>query len=410
MTTSSPVTEAFVWIWLPEATSPVVAGRLVLQGGRPHFTYGRTYRALPSAIAFSPVELPLHEGVFVPEGMSTIHGCLRDAGPDAWGRRVISYRHPTLMADELDYLLLSGSNRIGALDFQASSDVYVPRDTGSVPLAQLMEAAACVQDGRPLPPELETALLHGTSVGGARPKAVVNDGTREYIAKFSSSTDTYDIVKAEYVAMRLAARIGLDVAPVSLRRVMGRDVVLVERFDRVRAGAGFARRSLISLLSLLRLNEMEARYASYADFAHLVRHRFERPSETLEEVFRRLVFNIAVGNTDDHARNHAALWDGRHLVLSPAYDLCPQRRIGREASQAMGLGGTRGNLSTFANACSISGVFLIEPARARRIAEEIIDGVREGWLPACKEAGVSATERAKLEGTALLNPFAFEGW
>ena len=158
---------------------------------------------------------------------------------------------------------------------------------------------------------------------------------RKLIAKFSSSTDTYNVVKSEFVAMRLAAKLGLDAAPVQLAHVAGKDVLLVERFDRVRAEAGWQRRAMVSALTLFGLDEMMARYASYADLTEIIRHRFSQPRETLRELFGRLVFNILCGNTDDHARNHAAFWDGKQLALTPAYDLCPQNRTGNEASQAM---------------------------------------------------------------------------
>lgn len=405
-----PADSAFVWIWLPGATVPVVAGRVEKRGDRHLFAYGRSYRARPEAIPLSPVELPLVEGTFSPTGMSTIHASLRDAAPDAWGRRVIGYKHPRLAADELDYMLLSGSDRIGALDFQATSDRYEPRNRTPVALEQLLEAARYVEERRPLPPELDLALLHGTSVGGARPKALVSDGTKHFIAKFSSSTDTYDIVKAEFAAMRLASRVGLDVAPVELRRVMGKDVLLVERFDRVPALGEVARRHVLSALGLFQLDEMEARYASYGDLAVLIRHRFAEPRATLRELFRRLVFNILVGNTDDHARNHAAFWDGRELRLTPAYDLCPQRRSGGEATQAMALGGSAGNRSTLVNAVSIADAFLLAQPEALELARELVRAVEEGWDSACDEAGLGAGERARLRGSAVLNRFCFENW
>ena len=238
----------------------------------------------------------------------------------------------------------------------------------------------------------------------------MQDGGREFVAKFSASTDTYDIVKAEYAVMRLAALAGLRVAPVMLRRVMGKDVLLVERFDRVAVEGIVTRRCVLSLLSLLRLHEMEARYASYRDFADLVRHRFVAPAATLRELFRRLVFNVLVGNTDDHARNHAALWDGRQLELSPAYDLCPQRRTGREASQAMAIGGSLGDRATLANVCSVAEAFLLKHEEARALIDEMVVVIRDHWDPVCDEAGMPEVERRKLTGSAMLGPFAFEGW
>lgn len=125
----SPSEQAFVWVWLPDVNEPVVAGHIQKQGNLHYFTYGRSYRELDNAIAFSPFELPLQAGTFQPEGLNTLHSCLRDAAPDAWGRRVVGYRFPDFSPGELDYLLLSGSDRIGALDFQLSNTEYQPRQT-----------------------------------------------------------------------------------------------------------------------------------------------------------------------------------------------------------------------------------------------------------------------------------------
>lgn len=146
--------------------------------------------------------------------------CLRDAAPDAWGRRVIINRRlgtkgntaDTADLDELTYLLDSGSDRIGALDFQISASTYVPRSASAAPLGELLNAARLVEEGVPLAPELDAALLHGSSIGGARPKALIDDGDEKCIAKFSSQTDVYSVVKAEFTAMRLAALVGIDTA------------------------------------------------------------------------------------------------------------------------------------------------------------------------------------------------------
>lgn len=402
--------EAYVWIWLPGATEPVVAGRVVEAGGAYAFTYGQSYRARPRAIPLTPIDLPLEPGTFMPSGMSPMHAALRDAGPDAWGRRVLGHRHPGRSLSELDYLLLATSDRIGALDFQLRGDVHEAREAGPATLADLLGAAEIVAAGGALPAALEVALLHGSSVGGARPKALLQDAGRWLLAKFGSSTDPYDVVKAEFSAMRLAARLGIDVPRVELRRVLGKDVMLSERFDRVVKPAGVTRRHVLSALGLLGLDEMEARYASYPDLADVIRHRFADPATTLRELFRRLCFNVLVGNTDDHARNHAAFWDGEALRLTPAYDLVPQLRAGRTASQGMAIGGAAGNASTLANVLSIRESFLLGREEAVSLIEELALGVRSGWEAACDEAGMPPAERARLRETAVLNPFCFEGW
>ncbi len=407
---TSNVTDAFVWVWLPGSTVPVVAGRIEKHGSLHHFTYGQSYRERNDAIALSPFELPLQPGTFEPTGMNTIHSCLRDAAPDAWGRRVVGYKYPDLAADELDYLLLSGSDRIGALDFQASASEYVPRESDHPTLDNLLQAAELLEANRPLPPELERALLRGTSIGGARPKALIDHDGKHFIAKFGSASDVYPIVKVEYIGMRLAALAGLTVAPVSLASSLGKDVLMIERFDRVDTRTGKARRLMLSGLSLLELNEMEARYASYSELADRVRQRFTEPQATLTELYKRLVFNVLVGNTDDHARNHSAFWDGRELTLTPAYDICPQLRTGQEASQAMDIGGIAGNASTLVNVLSVCGKFQLRESDARVMIEQLVATVEDNWVNVCDETNLATVERDRLWGRALLNPYCLQDW
>lgn len=408
--------EAYVWIWLPDASEPVVAGRITRDGERLIFNYGQSYLSRPDAIAIYEPELPLRRGAIVPEPGLAMAGCLRDGAPDAWGRRVILNRvlgrkggdGDTDALDELSYLLESGSDRAGALDFQRSATSYVPRLAQAATLEELLTAAERIERGMALTPELDQALLHGSSLGGARPKAMIEAGGRKLIAKFSSSSDTYNVVKAEFVAMRLAARIGLDVAPVRLERAAGRDVLLVERFDRPRVAGEWRRRPMVSALTLFGLDEMMARYASYADLAEIVRHRFTSPRRTLRELFGRLTFNILCGNTDDHARNHAAFWDGRQLSLTPAYDICPQNRTGNEASQAMLITGEK-RMSRLAICIEAAPQFLLDAASAESLIADQIAALRAAWPEVSAEAGLSGIERAFLEGRVFLNPFIFEG-
>jgi len=135
-------------------------------------------------------------------------------------------------------------------------------------------------------------LNHGSSIGGgARPKALIQDGNTKYVAKFSSTTDHYNVVKGEFLAMRLAEIAGLNVAPVRLERSAKRDVLLVERFDRTHTPKGFKRHMMVSALTMFELDEMMARYASYEQLADIIRQRFTSPSATLLELYKRLVIN-----------------------------------------------------------------------------------------------------------------------
>ena len=414
----APAGEAFVWIWLPGATEPVVAGRLArARDSRLTFNYGQSYLARADAIAIYEPELPLRAGLIEPASKMQLPGAIRDGSPDAWGRRVIINRiggrdegelAPAEL-DELTYLLESGSDRIGMLDFQASATDYVARQRQNATLAELMESAERVERGVPLTPELDQALQHGTSLGGARPKALIDDGARKYIAKFSAAADIYNVVKAEYVAMRLAARAGLDVAPVKLARALGKDVLLVERFDRAPKEDDWTRRGVVSALTLLALDETEARYASYEDLATVIRHRFVDPAATLAELYARIIFNILCGNTDDHARNHAAFWDGGTLELTPAYDICPQGRTGGEATQAMLILGNR-RFSQLSLCLEAAPVFHLDDARARAIIAGQQAAIEAHWDAVCDEAALGGAERAFLWRRQFLNPFAFENF
>lgn len=409
--TSEP-TEAYVWVWLPGTTEPVVAGLLEQRGATITFTYGRSYLARRNAIALYEPELPLTSDVLVPR-VGTLAGCIADAGPDAWGQRVILHRHfsqgrvTTHDPGTLTYLLESGSNRIGALDFQTSPTEYVPRWSEPAGLAELVEAAERIEEGVPLTDELAVALLHGSSVGGARPKALLRDGDRQLIAKFSSTTDTYPVVKAEFLAMELARRAGLDVAGVQLVSVHGKDVLLVERFDRPAPGE---RRAMVSALTILGLTENEAIFgASYVELAHCIRRRFTRADATLRELFARIAFSILVGNSDDHPRNHAAFWDGAMLTLTPAYDICPGPRSGNETRQLMEFApGER--LSQVVRLVGAAAYYHLSTAEAREIIDHQNEMIRAHWTEVCDAAGLTEIERRRFRGRQFLNEYALEGY
>lgn len=410
----SKYSEAYVWIWLPNATQPVVAGRLSAQGQQLVFNYGRSYLAREIAIPLYEPELPLRPGVqpLLP-GLS-MPSCIRDASPDAWGRRVLINRKlGTKVTDsslfelsEMTYLLESGSDRIGALDFQKSPTQYVPRHTQQPTLEELLTAAEKVESGVPLSPELDQALLHGTSLGGARPKVLLNDGEYKYIAKFSASNDLFSVVKAEFIAMRLAKKVGLDVAPVHLRRALGKDVLLIERFDRGSSEGKWYRRAMVSALTMLELDEMMAAYASYEKLTEIIRHRFSHPKATLRELYSRIVFNILCGNTDDHARNHAAFWDGQQLALTPAYDICPQSRTGQQASQAM-LIRDNDRTSQVATCINAASLFLLNQNEAINIVNHQVKIIENEWQAVCDEASLSKVDQTLFWRRQFLNPFAF---
>ncbi len=406
--TSEPTT-AYVWIWLPGAIEPVVCGRLDQVDDRIAFVYARSYLDRGDAVPIYDSELPLRRGYQYPASAQTrgVPLCIEDAMPDSWGRRLINHRLGELTVEfgDFTYLLESGSDRIGALDFQTSADSHVPREVINATLDELATASELIETGQPLTAALHAALLRGTSIGGARPKALIDDGDRKLIAKFSSTTDTYPVVQGEFAAMELARRVGLDVAAVELTTAAGRHALLVERFDRTPAGH---RRRLVSALTILGLTSFpEGRYATYTDLTHRIRSRFANPTVTLRELFGRIAFNMMCGNTDDHGRNHTA-FVGEELELTPAYDICPQARSGETAEQAMAFDdhGTRdARLTLLVDA---AGLYLLDRSEARDIVDAQEVTIREQWNDVCDAAKLTTVERTRFWGRQFLNPHTFE--
>jgi serine/threonine-protein kinase HipA len=395
--------ELYAWLWLPGATQPVVCGRLFVDGERLDFVYGRSYRARKDAIALMPERMPLTGEPFRARRNGQLPGPIADAAADAWGRRVVEYRHHQGGFAELDYLLLSRGDRIGALHFQQSATQYAPSEAPSATLADLLAAAEAVERDKPLSQELANALEHGTSIGGARPKATLRDGERWLIAKFASTTDRWAVVRAEWASLRLAQRCGITTPDAWVQNVAGKDVLIIERFDRTNTSTGVLRHQLLSALTLLDLDDTEARLASYPQLAELLRRLAQDGASDARELFRRMVFNILIGNTDDHAKNHASFWDGQWLRLTPAYDLVPTMRVGQEAEQAMVVGGS-GRASTLANALSEAGRFGLLATEAGDIVEQVESTIAQHWKREFAECGVPQREMERLEGRAMLSP------
>lgn len=406
--------DIYVWVWPPGEASPIPAGRLREHlPGEFSFDYGRRYLQRENALSLAPT-LSLSEETFAPTGSMGLPGAIRDASPDAWGRRVVQYQvtgdrgenADTGYLGERTYLLNSGSNRFGAIDFQLSPENYIPRDSTPAPLDELLNAADTVEAGGELPYELERALLSGTAMGGARPKAVFHDRGREYIAKFTASNDHFPVVGAEAASMFLAEKVGLNVARTRVEDVLGRTVLLVERFDRTGDGG---RILAVSALTMTKLDELQARSGSYIDFLDAMRAN-GAPEGTAAEIYTRIAFNMAISNSDDHLRNHAVLWDGRTAVLSPAYDLSPMRRSGETASQAIAYdrhGNKRNNFAELLTARSLYGLTVRE---AHDALERVENAFRDHWQEAAEFGRLTASDRELLWGRQFLNPGTLYGF
>jgi serine/threonine-protein kinase HipA len=405
--TSEP-TRAYVWIWLPGALEPVVCGVLDDDGRRVSFAYARSYLDRRDAVPIFAPELPLTRGPQFAAAGDRLPLCIDDAMPDSWGRQLIGHRlgAPTVGFNELTYLLQSGSDRVGALDFQISPEEHVPRGRAQLTVEELEEAARRIQGGAPVDEALQDALLAGSTLGGARPKALLTDGTRRLIAKFTSTKDQYPVVRGEFVAMTLARRCGLDVAGVALTEAGNREVLIVERFDREPSGA---RRRVVSALTVLGLDTFPGgRYATYVGLADAIRARFSDPDATLRELFSRISFNMLCGNSDDHGRNHAAfVGEGLTLDLTPAYDITPDA-FGSERHQAMAYG--RGP-DQFSGERTSRTCLLVDAAAeyhlsrvdAQAIVDRQVDTIRRDWEEVCDAAKLTVEQRNAFWETQFLH-------
>lgn len=401
--------ELYVWTWLPGHTEPVIAGRVDQAGSLVTFIYALSYRMRPDSISLYAPELPLRPGIQEPAPGLNIAGALRDASPDRWGRGVIERRRnaaPNTLT-ELEYMLSSSSNRFGALDLQASRDTYAPRDD-SATLDELHGAAIIIDQGRELSPSLDAALLHGTSLGGARPKATLTeaDGS-EWLAKFASSDDrVFSAVNAEGAMLELARRAGIEVPDSRVVSSLGKEVLLVRRFDRDGLGG---RHHVVSGLTMAQTDEMYARYVSYPQILDVLREYAVDASQPGPALFQRIAMNIAISNNDDHARNHAAFWDGVNLKLTPAFDLAPGQRSGDTFAQAMayGRGDDGARVSNFAALVRESEIYGLSAAEGRDIIDDLVASIEENWADAADVARLSAADTQKLRSRQVLPRAAF---
>jgi serine/threonine-protein kinase HipA len=417
MNSKSP-SECYVYITLPGETEAVTAGRFELTKDRSgnalgRFVYGKSYLARGNAVAIDPVELKLSGETYETARLNGVFGALRDSSPDYWGRRVIEKRAGIPQLGELDYLLNSADDRAGALGFGLNQQPPAPRRkfNKTLELAKLQEIADALMRDEDVKAEeaaqVQDLMLIGTSMGGARPKAVVEDNEGLWVAKFNRPDDRWNNTRVEHAMLELARTCGISVAASRVETVAGKDVLLVKRFDREKTGKGYTRARMISGLTLLRADEApeERERWSYVLLSEELRRVVKEPKRDAPELFRRMTFNVLISNIDDHPRNHALIAKDRDWRLSPAYDLTPSPMVAQDRRDlAMDIG----DLGRFANAKNILSQhtrFLLEPAEAKAIVSEMTERVRTTWYDVVRAQGV--TER---DAETIRSAFVYEGF
>jgi serine/threonine-protein kinase HipA len=412
--TSKASSECYVYITLPGETEAVVAGKFELTKDRRdtslgRFVYGNSYLAQRNAVAIDPIELRLSDETYETVRLNGVFGVLRDSSPDYWGRSVIEKHAGVSQFGELDYLLHSADDRAGPLGFGLNQQPPSPRRkfNKTIELAKLQEIAEALMREEDV--KTEDLLLIGTSMGGARPKAVVEDNDGLWIAKFNRPDDRWNNTRVERAMLQLAKTCGITVATSRVVTVAGKDVLLVKRFDRAMTGMGYTKARMISGLTLLRAEEApEARDRwSYALMAEELRGVVAGAKKDASELFRRMVFNALISNIDDHPRNHAVIAEEREWKLSPAYDLTPSPVIARDHRDLAMEIGDQGRFANAKNLLSQHTRFLLEEAEAKAVVSGMTAKVRATWYDVVRAQGVTEKDAETIRRAFVYEGFTF---
>ena len=419
MTSEPGATGCFVYVTLPGTSAFVTAGRFVLEPDRSgipvgRFVYGRSYLANPDAVPIDPIDLKLAGTTCRTTALRGVFGALRDAGPDHWGRRVIE-RHVGLpQLGEIDYLLNAPDDSAGALGFGLGPKPPAPQRKFSrtldlerlIALADAIVSGEDVSDG-PDAVQVEDLMLVGTSMGGARPKAVVEDSDGLWLAKFNRGDDKWNHARVEHAMLRLASACGVRTARSRIEHVAGRDVLLVKRFDREKTSDGYLRARMMSGLTILRAEDTHQHRDrwSYVLLVEELRRISGQPRDDAGELFRRMVFNALISNTDDHPRNHAVIAMGADWKLSPAYDLTPSTPLSLERRDLAMNCGDIGRYANARNMLSQCARFHLETDEAAAIIDGMESQVKASWHDVARREGVTEADCSMISGA-----FAYPGF
>jgi serine/threonine-protein kinase HipA len=392
----------YVWVFTKDSwASPVLCGRLELLGGRRClFAYDDSWLLRPDSFELSP-DIPLRKGAFNPSQGLDVHPIFDDAGPDKWGKNIINKIYNPARRFPFEYLLLSGENRIGALAFSESSEKYLPLKSDIFSSAELDDLVAAVEAMRhnlPIDERFRVLLRNGSSAGGARPKSIIRHKGGDWIAKFKTQDDEYDVCAIEHASLVLAGLCGINAAKSELFSSGKNKAVLVSRFDR----DGDIRIHFASARTLLIAEGISEQDMGYSDMADISRKFSGSPEKDCHELFRRMIVNVMIENTDDHDKNHAFLYVNKKWQLSPAYDVSPQLQgIGYHQLRI----GTSGYEPSIENALSECGSFLLKRFEAEQIVESVFNEISL-WKSVFENSGVNSYDIDLCE-KYILHPSIF---
>jgi serine/threonine-protein kinase HipA len=394
------VTDTLHLWWLGQPSHPVWVGELRFVRATRGVSLRYAAHWLKAGFALSE-DLPLIDTEFLPTEKDAAAGAVDDARPDRWGERVIRCIDKPARLSLMEYLYFAGDERFGALGVSLQAQAYQPRRLGPLPelpeVAVLHDLVQRVDAGEPVPPAQHRLIAPGATMGGARPKALLSIHGEPWVLKFSERGDAVDMPLVEHATMTLAAQARIQVAETKALPLAHGHAVAVKRFDRLAGRVGGPPAQRLHTLSAHVALKAAGETMGYPELAQLLRRRGAAAGglarAQMAELFRRMVFNILMDNTDDHEKNHALLMDDQGaLRLSPAFDVLPtgqalgyqQMRVGTEMADA-----------TLANALSAHAQFGLSRAEAEAQVREVVSVV-SGWKRHFTAAGVRQADVASL--------------
>lgn len=382
------------YVFAPDVMgAPVLAGTITLHATAGEFIYADSWLALDWAYPLDPINLPLTPQRFTVSPKRQIFGVFGDAAPDAWGERIMLIRHNSVPKNQIEKLLRLSGAGVGGLHFSLSRSK--PKLPDSLPPIELLDnlalAISDIEQKKLITPDQLKLIEHGSSMGGARPKVSVFEKStgKSWLVKFTRADDLFDYPVVEYASMTFLSSLGVRVPQVKLFKLSNKQsCYLIERFDRLDHGMHFiSANSLYNIEKLRIYDKATDDPASYVALARILRKVANDPARECAELFKRLLINIVIGNTDDHGRNHAICFDVKDRVwsLTPAYDVLPILSSAGEQGLSVGLEGRK---SSIENALSCVKEFMLSPGEGRSLADEILRAF-SGWKDHFKKCGVT---------------------
>lgn len=377
----------------------VLTGEMQTSNLKGEFQYSREWLENPASYPLDPVNLPLTPKRYSVHNLKNTFGVFSDAGPDSWGERIFLQHHQSLPRNEVERLLRLSGMGVGCLQFSLSRTR--PKTPKRLPTMDLLTHLSNLTEHlilkHPLTDDELRLLDPGSSMGGARPKVTVCDEQTEWLVKFSRPDDVIDNPRIEYASMQMLATLGIHAPETKLVALgQGRSAYLIKRFDRIpdRPMHFISAHSLFNTDRVRLIPDAHHDPRSYIALAKHLRAHSAEPIKDGEELYRRMVANVLLGNTDDHARNHAMLYDIRvgQWRLAPAYDMLPI--LGSQGSQALGIG-TDGRASTIDNLLSASTAFGLSRSKAVACIHHLSEGMA-AWEDIFLQHGVCDADISML--------------